>query len=78
LHLFEKRDEMFKIAAEAIETPHDQHVESPPFGVGDDRVECGPAVLGAGDAVVDVLARRPSASRNVAVQFEELVVTRLI
>lgn len=71
-------DQVLQIPPQSIQSPDHEHVESPASSIGDERVERRPAVLGAGNTVVDVLLRAPAARRDVAMELGELVFTGLV
>src|SRR5713101_5221755 len=59
LKLLEQRDEMFQVAAEAIESPAHDDVKLPAARIDDEAIERRPAVLRPAHAAVNVLGQRP-------------------
>src|SRR5262249_5840904 len=69
---------MLQVPPEPIEAPAHEHIELAPPGVLQQRVERGPAILRAADAVVDIFDRHPLAGRDVASEFKQVVIDWLI
>ncbi len=69
---------MPQIATETIEPPAHDALNTMTTHVGDELVERWSPILRAADAGVDVLDGRPAARVDVAAQFQQLVLGRLI
>jgi hypothetical protein len=65
LPFVEQQNEMPEVAAETVESPADDTTDFVAANVGSQLIESWPAVLGAADAVVDVLDGLPAACLDV-------------
>jgi hypothetical protein len=78
VQLLEQGDQVSKVAAQAIESPDDQHIKPPAPGVGEQVIEGRLPVLCAADAAVDVFGDRPATGPGVPPQLRELVFRFLV
>jgi hypothetical protein len=67
LKLLEQHHQVLQAPSKSVEAPHDQHVDATPPGRRDQIVECGTAILGAGDAAVNEIDGGPAACVGVPV-----------
>ena len=78
VQLFEKQDQMPKVAPETVEPPADEDVEPPPLGVAQEPVERGPAVCRSAHTFIDILLSRPATDLDVLPKFSELILRCLV
>jgi hypothetical protein len=78
LEIFEQRDQVLQIAAQAIEPPAHHDIEAPSSGVGQQLIERGASILRPAYATIHVLDGRPAASGDVAAQLLKLVLRLLV
>src|SRR5436190_12517024 len=76
--LLQHREQVPKVAAEAIEAPYHDHVESAPPRLRQQMIERWPPILCAAHAAVDVVDGVPRSRLDIATKFLKLVFRFLI